>query len=125
MMIARSRCNNLKTRIGANRILVKQISSSNAFDCGAYRYEGFRHSFCHGWASGPTAWLSQNVLGVKPLAPGFKRVRIVPQLGNLKWAEGTYPTPLGPIKVRHERRPDGSIKSKIETPPGVEVEQRR
>lgn len=94
-------------------------------DCGAYCYEGFRHSFCHGWASGPTAWLSQNVLGVKPITPGFKRVRIAPQLGNLKWAEGTYPTPLGPIKLRHERQPDGSVKSKIEAPPGVEVEQTR
>ena len=94
-------------------------------DCGAYCYEGFRHSFCHGWASGPTAWLSQNVLGVKPLAPGFKRVRIAPQLGNLKWAEGTYPTPLGLIKVRHERQPDGKVKSKVETPPGVEVEPQR
>lgn len=94
-------------------------------DCGAYCYEGFRHSFCHGWASGPTAWLSQNVLGVKPLEPGCKRVRIAPQLGKLKWAEGTYPTPLGPIKLRHDRQPDGSVKSKIEAPPGVEVEQSR
>jgi hypothetical protein len=24
---------------------------------GAYCYIGFRHSLCHGWASGPTAWL--------------------------------------------------------------------
>jgi hypothetical protein len=91
-------------------------------DFGAYCYEGFRHSLCHGWASGPTAWLSQNVLGVKPLEPGFKRVTIVPQLGNLKWAEGTYPTPLGPIRVRHERTADGSIKSEIDVPEGVKVE---
>ena len=92
-------------------------------DYGAYCYVGFRHSLCHGWASGPTAWLSQNVLGVKPLEPGFKRVRIAPQLGRLKWVEGTYPTPLGPIKVRHERQPDGSVKSDIQAPPGVEVER--
>ena len=85
-------------------------------DYGAYCYEGFRHSLCHGWASGPTAWLSQNVLGIKPLEPGFKRVRITPQLGNLKWAEGSYPTPYGPIRVRHERQPDGAIKSKIDAP---------
>jgi hypothetical protein len=91
-------------------------------DFGAYCYEGFRHSFCHGWASGPTAWLSQNVLGIKPLEPGFKRVRIVPQLGNLKWAEGVYPTPAGPIRVRHERKPDGSVASKIDAPPGISVE---
>jgi len=94
-------------------------------DCGAYCYEGFRHSFCHGWASGPTAWLSQNILGVKPLEPGFQRVRIAPQLGRLKWAEGDYPTPLGPIHVRHERRADGSIDSEISAPKGVKVERPR
>jgi hypothetical protein len=92
-------------------------------DFGAYCYKGFRHSLCHGWASGPTAWLSQNVLGVKPLEPGFARVRIAPQLGDLKWAEGTYPTPRGPIHVRHARRPDGTIDTKVEAPAGIQVEQ--
>ena len=91
-------------------------------DYGAYCYLGFRHSLCHGWASGPTAWLSQNVLGVKPLEPGCKRVRITPLLGNLKWAEGAYPTPQGPIRVRHERQPDGTIRSQIDAPPGIIVD---
>ena len=91
-------------------------------DYGAYCYLGFRHSLCHGWASGPTAFMSQTVLGVKPLEPGFKRVRVAPELGNLKWAEGTYPTPLGSIHVRHERRADGTIASKIDAPPGIKVE---
>ncbi|MBN1419168.1 MAG: alpha-L-rhamnosidase, partial [Planctomycetes bacterium] len=91
-------------------------------DFGAYCYKGFRHSLCHGWASGPTAWLSRNVLGVRPIEPGCRRVRIAPQLGDLAWAEGTYPTPLGPIRVRHERRPDGTISSKIDAPPGIRVE---
>jgi hypothetical protein len=88
---------------------------------GAYCYVGFRHSLCHGWASGPTAWLSENVLGITPLEPGFKSVRIVPQLGRLKWAEGTYPTPRGAIKVRHERQSDGSVKSQIDAPAGIVV----
>ncbi len=88
---------------------------------GAYCYLGFRHSLCHGWASGPTAWLSENVLGVTPLAPGCKKVRIVPQLGRLQWAEGTYPTPLGPIKIRHERQANGQIKSQIDAPSGITV----
>ena len=88
-------------------------------DFGAYCYEGFRHSFCHGWASGPTAWLSQNVLGIQPVEPGFATVRIAPQLGSLKWVEGTYPTPRGPIHVRHERQPDGTIKSEVKLPEGV------
>jgi alpha-L-rhamnosidase len=29
-------------------------------DFGDHCYLGFRHSFCHGWAGGPTAWLSRN-----------------------------------------------------------------
>ena len=94
-------------------------------DYGAYCYVGFRHSLCHGWASGPTAWLSQVVLGVKPLEPGCKRVRVAPQLGNLKWAEGKYPTPLGPIHVRHERQPDGTIASQIDAPRGIIVESQQ
>ena len=93
-------------------------------DCGAHCYVGFRHSLCHGWASGPTAWLSQHVLGVQPLEPGFARVRVVPNLGNLEWAEGAYPTPKGPIVVRHRRLDDGSIQSTVEAPEGVEVVQR-
>lgn len=92
-------------------------------DYGAYCYVGFRHSLCHGWASGPTAFLSQTVLGVKPLEPGFKRVRLAPQLGDLQWAEGDYPTPLGVIHVRHERRADGTIKSKITAPRGMKVQK--
>jgi hypothetical protein len=89
-------------------------------DFGAYCYEGFRHSFCHGWASGPTAFLSQQVLGVRPVEPGFAKVTITPQLGSLKWAEGTYPTPRGLIKVRHERQPDGTIKTDVTLPEGVQ-----
>ena len=90
-------------------------------DFGAYCYPGFRHSFCHGWASGPTAWMSHHVLGVEILEPGCKTVRIVPHLGNLKWAEGTYPTPYGLINIRHEAQPDGTVKSAIKAPNGVKI----
>ena len=88
-------------------------------DFGAHCYIGFRHSFCHGWAGGPTAWLSKNVLGVEPVAPGCAKVKITPQLGRLTWAEGSYPTPKGPIQVRHEKQADGSVKSTIKLPDGV------
>lgn len=89
-------------------------------DFGAFCYVGFRHSFCHGWAGGPTAWLSRNVLGVTPVAPGCAKVRISPNLGHLAWVEGTYPTPKGPIHVRCDKQPDGSVKSVVKLPDGVE-----
>ena len=60
---------------------------------------------------------------VTPLEPGCQLVRIAPQLGNLQWVEGDYPTPHGIIHVRHDRRPDGSIQSKITGPPGVKVDK--
>lgn len=88
---------------------------------GDYCYKGFRHSLCHGWASGPTAWLSRHVLGVQVLEPGCKKVRIEPHLGNLKWVEGTFPTPHGDIRIRHEIGADGRVKSDIQAPEGVEI----
>ena len=90
-------------------------------DYGDYCYKGFRHSLCHGWASGPTYWLSRHVLGICPMEPGFKTVSIRPNLGDLEWVEGTYPTPYGEIKVRHEKGADGKVKSQIEVPEGVKV----
>ena len=90
-------------------------------DFGAYCYPGFRHSFCHGWASGPTAWMSQHVLGIEPLEPGCRKVSVKPHLGNLEWAEGTCPTPMGNIYVKHVRQADGSVKSLIKAPKGVKV----
>ncbi len=88
-------------------------------DHGAFCYKGFRHSLCHGWASGPAAWISDHILGVESLEPGFKTVRIVPFLGDLKWAEGTVPTPYGPIFVRHEKDAQGTIHSEVRLPEGV------
>ena len=86
---------------------------------GGYCYLSYRHSFCHGWASGPTAWLSRHVLGVEVKEPGCRKLVITPHLGRLKWAEGTFPTPLGAVSIRHERRTDGSVKSTVKAPKGI------
>lgn len=88
---------------------------------GGYCYKELRHSFCHGWASGPTSWLSAYVLGVKVLEPGCKVIIIEPHLGDLTWVEGTFPTPKGVVKIRHDKMPDGKIKSKIDAPNGIKV----
>jgi hypothetical protein len=90
-------------------------------DYGNYCYKGFRHSLCHGWASGPTAWLSEHVLGVQVLEPGCARVRVQPHLADLAWVEGAFPTPRGVLRVRHEKRTDGTVMSRVDAPPGVRV----
>lgn len=90
-------------------------------DYGDYCYKGFRHSLCHGWASGPVAWLSRHVLGIEIMEPGCAAVRISPHLGSLEWVEGSFPTPFGTIKVRHWKDTDGRVRSDIEVPKGITV----
>jgi len=90
-------------------------------DFGSYCYVGHRHSLCHGWASGPTAWLSEHVLGVKVIDSNSQIYQVKPNLGNLSFVEGTYPTKLGVIKVRHQKDDKGSIISIIDAPDGIEI----
>jgi hypothetical protein len=90
-------------------------------DFGAYCYEQLRHSLCHGWASGPTAWLSEHVLGVKVVSPGCKALKIEPHLGDLEWVEGTFPTPQGLVSISHRKGPDGKIKTEVKAPKGVKI----
>ncbi len=91
---------------------------------GGYCYQGYRHSLCHGWAGAVTAWLSEHVLGIHFVAPGGKQVIIDPQLGDLTWVEGSYPTQYGVIKVRHEKQEDGTVITNIlECPKQVELLQ--
>jgi Bacterial alpha-L-rhamnosidase. len=90
-------------------------------DYGDYCYEGYRHSLCHGWSAGPTAWLSENVLGIRIIEPGCKTIKIKPALGDLEWAEGSYPTPAGIVHIRHEKQANGHIKSMYDLPSGINI----
>ncbi len=110
-------------RVNATRI--DELSLSDKFDIhadgGAHCYIGLRGSLCHGWASGPTSWLTAHVLGIKVMEPGSKAIQIRPNLGNLQYAEGTYPTPYGIIKVKHTKQANGKVTSEIEAPDEIKI----
>ena len=91
---------------------------------GAYCYKGLRMSLCHGWASGPTAWLSRHVLGVRPLEPGCGVLEIDPHLGDLEWAKGVFPTPKGDVRIEITRGNDGKPICSVQTPEGIKVVNR-
>lgn len=80
--------------------------------------QGYFVSLCHGWSSGPTAWLTEQVLGIQPQAAGFSEVNIRPDLAGLEWARGTEPTPHGPIKVDLHARGD-AVDTAVDLPDGV------
>ena len=82
--------------------------------------EGYFVSLSHGWSSGPTAWLMEQVLGIQPVEPGFAKVSIRPDLMGLSYARGTEPTPHGPIAVDYSGAEN--LHAKIELPAGVSAE---
>jgi len=60
---------------------------------------GYFVSLAHGWSSGPTAWLMEEMLGIHATGAGFSTVDIRPELLGLKFARGAEPTPQGLLKV--------------------------
>ena len=90
-------------------------------DHGKYCYQGFRHSLCHGWSSGPVAFLTEYVLGIRIVGEGCSKVEIKPHLGTLKHVRGGVATPLGRLTVEHCKNADGSITTKIDAPNGMEI----
>ena len=80
---------------------------------------GYFVSLAHGWSSGPTAWLMEEVLGIKPTGPGFSTVDIRPDLVDLKWAKGAEPTPHGLLKVDAHKSDAGKLIIAIDLPANV------
>jgi alpha-L-rhamnosidase len=59
----------------------------------------FGKSLCHAWGASPIYLLGKYYLGVKPTSPGYTNYSIEPNLGGLKWMQGTVPTPSGTIEI--------------------------
>jgi hypothetical protein len=79
---------------------------------------GYFVSLAHGWSSGPTAWLMEQVLGIKPTGAGFSTVDIRPDLVDLAWAQGAEPTPHGLLKV-DARKSGSAVTIAVDVPEGV------
>ncbi len=88
-------------------------------DFGKYCYQNFRHSLCHGWASGPCPFLIDTVLGLKLLSPDC--VLVAPDLGDLEWARGSIPTKYGTVRVLARKQEDGSVSTIIHEPKGIRI----
>ncbi len=90
----------------------------------------FARSYCHAWSSTPIYEFLAEILGVKPLKPGFEEVLVRPHVLNLTHAAGSVPTMYGIIKVAWQivdgrflisaELPDG-VRGKIVLPNGEEL----
>lgn len=75
-------------------------------------------SHCHAWSAAPTYFLPREILGVKPLEPGYARVRIAPHPCDLRWAHGRVPTPRGVVECRWEQDTQ-KFRLDLRLPPGT------
>ena len=73
----------------------------------------------HAWSAHPNYGLLATVLGVRPAAPGFRRVRIAPHLGPLRRAAGSVPHPDGDIEVELTRSGETGLTATVTLPPGL------
>lgn len=100
--------------------LVPEGKSDIHGDFGEHCYRQYRLSLCHGWASGPTAFLSEQIGGIEILEPGCRKLRISPELSGLEHIDIKYPTPYGCVRIK-SRRENGEVKTEISAPDGVEI----
>ncbi len=56
-------------------------------------------TYNHGWSGGGLTLLTQYAAGISPLEPGFKSIKIAPQMGSLKQISSTVPLPGGVLEV--------------------------
>jgi hypothetical protein len=84
-------------------------------------------SLTHPWSAGVVKWLSEEVLGIKPLEPGFKVFEIVPHLGDtISYVNGSTPTLNGLITASFNVKsgittfqiPKGTLAKRVAIPLG-------
>lgn len=97
---------------GSGRIdeLPKEGQKDIHGDYGAYCYKGFRHSLCHGWASGVLAFIVEYMLGLK-LTDGGESYEITPHMMGVKELEARIPVKDGWLSVKVI---DGEVISRLE-----------
>lgn len=78
-------------------------------------------SECHGWGALALYELPSVILGVRPAAPGYGKIRICPVPGYLTWAQGEAATPKGKVFVSWKKEGD-KVALKYRLPDGLVVE---
>ena len=71
----------------------------------------------HAWGAVPANAIPRHLLGVQPLEPGFRRVRIQPRISSLKTVFSVVPTIRGPITMNIDDK-----KLEVTIPANMEAE---
>lgn len=79
-------------------------------------------SHCHAWSAAPGYFLGREILGVRPLDAGWRKVQIAPEPAGLRWASGAVPLPgQGEINVSWSLNED-KMQLSVTAPEGIELD---
>ncbi|GHT21243.1 hypothetical protein AGMMS4957_09740 [Bacteroidia bacterium] len=70
----------------------------------------------HVWGAAAGNIIARKLMGIEPLEPGFKKIRIKPQPATLSRAEIQVPSIRGDIRVAFENQPDKRFALQVEIP---------
>ncbi|MFI7382732.1 alpha-L-rhamnosidase C-terminal domain-containing protein [Streptomyces sp. NPDC049813] len=84
-------------------------------------YEDAYTSMAHGWSTGVLPALTHQLLGARPLSPGYATWLVRPNPGDVEWAQGRLPTPHGPLTVawEHARSARPAFSVTVQVPHGT------
>ncbi len=82
------------------------IWEANVYEHGKSAYSN-TGSLCHAFALAPVNVFQRYILGITPIADGFRRFRVHPQIGDLTHLRGSVPTPVGFITLECQREEGG------------------
>lgn len=77
-------------------------------------------SDCHAWSASPSYDFLATLCGISSLAPGFQKVQIKPQMGELSFVNGTMPTHRGDLVVSVTRKGNTGVSARVNMPVGME-----
>lgn len=97
----------------------RQMKAMNLTTCVEDGVTG--RSDCHAWGALALYELPSVVLGVRPAAPGYGKIRIAPQTGRLNAASGDVATKHGIVHVAWSKKDDGGIELDYQAPSGIAV----
>jgi hypothetical protein len=70
----------------------------------------------HAWGAAPANIIPRKLMGIEPLEPGFRKIRIKPQPASLEYAEIKCPTIRGDVLMSFQNKPQQSFSMNLTIP---------
>jgi hypothetical protein len=70
----------------------------------------------HAWGAAPANIIPRKLMGIEPLEPGFRKIRIKPQPASLEHAEIKCPTIRGDVLLSFQNKPQQSFSMNLTIP---------